>query len=145
MKTMITLTVCLFAFLGLAQAGDDLPVTVNELPQKAQEFIKQHFPKHTVSYAKMEKDLRERKYEIVLAGGEKIEFDKNGDWKEVKCKFSKVPAEIIPVKIREHLNKQFPKAQVLKIERSRKGYEVKLDNQLEIEYNNAFQPIEIED
>lgn len=145
MKQMITLTCCLLAFFSWAKADNDLPVTVNELPQKAQEFIKQYFPKQEVSFAKVEKDFWEKKYEIVFVSGEKIEFDKNGSWEEVKCKFSVVPNGIVPEKIREQLSKRFPDAKVLKIERDSKGYEVELDNKLEVKYNNSFQLTDIDD
>lgn len=145
MKKMITLTCCLLAFFSWAKADNDLPVTVNELPQKAQEFIKQYFPKQEVSFAKVEKDFWEKKYEIVFVSGEKIEFDKNGNWEEVKCKFSVVPNGIVPEKIREQLSKQFPDAKVLKIERDSKGYEVELDNKLEVKYNSSFQLTDIDD
>lgn len=145
MKQMITLTCCLLAFFSWAKADNDLPVTVNELPQKAQEFIKQYFPKQEVSFAKVEKDFWEKKYEIVFVSGEKIEFDKNGNWEEVKCKFSVVPNGIVPEKIREQLSKRFPDAKVLKIERDSKGYEVELDNKLEVKYNSSFQLTDIDD
>lgn len=145
MKKMITLTCCLLAFFSWAKADNDLPVTVNELPQKAQEFIKLYFPKQEVSFAKVEKDFWEKKYEIVFVSGEKIEFDKNGNWEEVKCKFSVVPNGIVPEKIREQLSKRFPDAKVLKIERDSKGYEVELDNKLEVKYNNSFQLTDIDD
>lgn len=145
MKQMITLTLCLFACFHFAKADTDLPVTVSELPQKAQEFIKQYFPQQEVSFAKVEKDFWEKKYEVVFVNGEKVEFDKNGNWEEVKCKFSVVPNGIVPEKIREQLSKQFPTAKVLKIERDSKGYEIELDNKLEVKFNKSFQLTDIDD
>lgn len=34
MKKLMTLAVCLFAFIGLTKADDDKPITVEQLPQK---------------------------------------------------------------------------------------------------------------
>ena len=48
MKQLITLTICLFIFSGIIKADNDKPVTIDELPQKAQEFLKQHFSKNTI-------------------------------------------------------------------------------------------------
>ena len=51
---------------GLAKADDDRAITVDQLPQKAQEFIQKYFPKNEISLAKMEKDFWEKKYEVVV-------------------------------------------------------------------------------
>ena len=108
MKQLITLTICLFIFSGIIKADNDKPVTIDELPQKAQEFLKQHFSKNTISYAQVEKELWDKKYDVVFTNGEKIEFDKNGEWKEIDCKFSAVPDILVPQQIQDHIKKQFP-------------------------------------
>lgn len=144
MKQLITLTICMFALIGFAKADQDKPININELPQKAQEFIRQYFPKNEVSYAKMEKEFWDKKYEVVFVNGEKAEFDKNGAWKEVDCKFSAIPDAIIPKEIKTHLTKQYPQAKVIKIEKDSKGYEIKLDNKLELKYTTDFKLKEID-
>ena len=78
MKKMI-LFVCFVAVTALAYAGNDKPVQTNELPKKAQQFIKQHFTNVEVSYAKMENELFDKNYEVVFVDGRKIEFKKNGE------------------------------------------------------------------
>lgn len=145
MKKLITLTVCFFTLFGIAKADDDKPISVKELPKNALEFIQKYFPKNEVSYAKLEKDLWDKKYEVVFVNGEKIEFDKNGGWKEVECKFSSVPEAIIPEQIKTYITKHYPEVKVLKIERDSKKYEVKLSNKLELKFNLQFQLIEIDD
>lgn len=145
MKKIITLFVCLIAFVGFSKADDDQPITVNQLPQKAQAFINQYFAKKEISLAKVEKDFWDKKYEVVFVNGDKLEFDKNGNWEEVNCNFSEVPADIIPKPIKENIAKMYPKAKVLKIDRDSRGYEVKLNNRIELEYNTEFQLIDIED
>ena len=74
MKQIILLFACLFALQGLAKADDDRAITVDQLPQKAQEFIPKYFPKNEISLAKMEKDFWEKKCEVVFVNGEKAEF-----------------------------------------------------------------------
>ena len=49
MKQIILLFACLFALQGLAKADDDRAITVDQLPQKAQEFIQKYFPKNEIS------------------------------------------------------------------------------------------------
>lgn len=145
MKKLITLTVCFFTLFGIAKADNDKPISISELPKKSLEFIQQYFPKKEVSYAKMEKDLWDKKYEVVFVNGEKIEFDKNGEWKEVECKLSAVPEAIIPEQIKTYITKQYPQVKVLKIERDSKKYEVELSNKLDLKFNLKFQLIEIDD
>ncbi|MDE6451507.1 MAG: PepSY-like domain-containing protein, partial [Odoribacter sp.] len=114
-------------------------------PSKAQHFIQQFFSGNTVAYAKIDKDFLDKNYDVVFTNGEKIEFDKNGEWKEINCKFTTVPDAVIPEQIKSYVTKQFPQAKVLKIEREHKGYEVKLNNKLEIKFNSHFQVIEIDE
>lgn len=145
MKRIITFVTCLIAFVGISKADDDRPITIEQLPQKAQTFIQKHFPKKEISLAKMEKDFWNKKYKIVFVNGDKVEFNNNGDWKEVDCNFSEVPMEIIPAPIRENIALKYPKAKILKIERDSHEYEIKLNNRLELKYNTEFQLIDIDD
>ena len=44
-----------------------------------------------------------------------------------------------------HVKATFPDAIIIKLDRDRRGYEVKLSNGLEIEYNKKFQVVDIGD
>lgn len=145
MKTTIILLISLLSFIGNVKADEDRPIRVDELPQSSREFIRKYFPQSEVSFAKVEKDLWEKKYEVVFVNGEKIEFDKQGKWEEVKCKYSSVPVNIIPEAIRNHIQHQYPDTKVLKIERDSRGYEVELSNRLELKYNTSYQLVDIDD
>lgn len=144
MKQWITLTICLLTWFGSAKADEDKPIQVNELPKKAQEFIQQHFAKHNVSYAKMEKDFWDKNYDVVFVNGDKIEFDKNGKWENVDCKYSEVPKAIIPKAILEYVAKNYPQCKIVQLERDHRGYEVELSNKLEIKFNSNFQIVGID-
>lgn len=74
MKQIILLFACLFALQGLAKADDDRAITVDQLPQKAQEFIQKYFPKNEISLAKMEKDFWERNMKLYLSTEKKLNF-----------------------------------------------------------------------
>jgi hypothetical protein len=144
MKQLITLTVILFSLFGVAKADEDRPIQVNELPKKAQELIQQHFSKQSISYAKVEQDFWDKNYDVIFVNGNKIEFDKNGKWEKVDCKYTEVPSAIIPKQILEYLKKEYPQAKVLQIERNSRGYEVELNNKLEIKFNHQFKVVEID-
>ena len=67
MKKLMILSAILFS-LGIfsAKADNDRMITVNQLPQKSQEFVKQHFPNEKVAYAKFEREFLDSKYEVVF-------------------------------------------------------------------------------
>lgn len=123
------------------KADNDQVITFDQLPATAQEFHKQYFADKVPLVVTMDWD----DYTILYQSGEKVEFNKQGEWKEVNCRVSAVPAAIIPDQIKSHIKTTFPGTSIIDIDRGRRGYEVKLNNGLEIEYNSSFQVIDIDD
>ena len=143
-----------FLFLALAAltlgsytacADNDRPISVDQLPQKAQQFIKQHFPKEKIAFAKQERDFMEITYEVVFTSSTKVEFTKDGNWKEVDCKYSTVPVAIIPAQIKNYVSQHYPDTSVVQIDRDKRDYEVKLTNGLELTFDLKFNLIDIDD
>ena len=124
MKKLVFLLVCLFTLQTVARADDDKPIQVTQMPQPAQQFIKQHFADSKVALAKMESDFFYKSYEVIFTNGDKVEFDNKGNWEEVNCKYSSVPTAIIPAAIQKYVTTNYPDAKILKIERDKKDYEV---------------------
>ncbi len=146
MKKILILAAAVLALGSLtARADNDRPIDVAQLPQKAQQFIRQHFPDEKVSLAKVERELFETTYEVIFTGGSKIEFTKEGDWKEVDCKYSKVPAAVLPPQIAQYVTRHYPDASVVQIDRNKHEYEVKLANGLELTFDPKFNLIDIDD
>ncbi|MFT0508485.1 PepSY-like domain-containing protein [Bacteroides thetaiotaomicron] len=149
MKKLVFLLVCLFTLQTVARADDDKPIQVTQMPQLAQQFIKQHFSDSKVALAKMESDFLYKSYEVIFTNGNKVEFDKKGNWEEVDCKHTSVPvaiipAAIIPAAIQKYVTTNYPDAKVLKIERDKKDYEVKLSNRTELKFDLKFNLIDID-
>ena len=144
-KYLILATTLLLFGTSTACADNDRPIRIDQLPQKAQQFIKQHFPSEKVAYAKMERDLLETTYEVVFTSSPKIEFRKNGEWKEVNCKYTKVPEDIIPQQITQFVTTHYPNIAIVQIDRNRRDYEVGLANGLELTFDLNFNLIEIDD
>ena len=142
---MILLTSLLMLNAWTAKADNDRSITVDELPQKSQQFIGQYFPKAKILYAKMERDFLETKYEVFFADGTKVKFHKNGAWKEVACQNASVPADIVPTKIAQKIEELYPDVTITEIERDSREYEVKLSNRLELTFDLKFNLIDIDD
>ena len=146
MKKLMILTTILMALgISTACADNDKPIAVTQLPQKAQLFIKTHFPKEKVALAKLERDFLETRYEVVFTNGSKVEFLKDGEWKEVECKYSPVPTAIIPAQIASYVSQNYPDTQIVQIDRDKRDYEVKLTNRLELTFDLNFNLIDIDD
>ncbi|HJA15893.1 MAG TPA: PepSY-like domain-containing protein [Candidatus Butyricimonas faecavium] len=143
MKKIVFLLVCLFS-MTIVKADNDKPIEVNQLPAKAQTFITTYFKDQKVALVTQETGLFYKSYDVVFANGEKLEFDKSGNWTEVKCK-TEVPAAIIPEAILKYVKANYPEAKILSIEHDSEGYEIKLSNRLEIKFNNKFQVVDIDD
>ena len=146
MKKLLILAAAVFALgTSTVSADNDRPISVSELPEKAQQFIRQHFPNEKVSFAKMERVLFDTTYEVIFTSSSKVEFLKNGDWKEVDCKYSTVPAAIIPQQIAQYVSQYYPDTSVVQIDRDKRDYEVKLTNGLELTFDLKFNLIDIDD
>lgn len=135
----------MFAMHGVVRADNDKPIQVNQLPAKAQTFINTYFKNQKVALAKQETELFYKGYDVMFISGEKVEFDKSGDWTEVQCRQSEVPAPIVPEAIRNYVKTNYPDARILQIERDKNEYEVKLSNRWEITFDAQMRVIDIDD
>lgn len=126
-------------------ADNDKPIQIGQLPTTAQTFITTHFKNAKVALAKQETELFDKSYDVIFTNGEKVEFNKSGEWTEVSCKINGVPDAIVPQAIKDYVKANYPDARILKIERDRHEYEVKLSNRWEITFDNQMRVIDIDD
>lgn len=124
-----------------ASADDDMPITVDQLPQKSQQFIQTYFKGIEVSFAKVDKEMFDRTYEVFFVNGNEVEFDKKGEWTKVDCHRDAVPEGIVPQPIRDFVQKNNQGQKIVKIERDRRDYEIELGNGLEIKFDLKFNVI----
>lgn len=136
----------MFVMSTMVMADNDKPVQVNQLPAKAQTFLNTYFKDVKVALATQDTELFSKSYDVVFNTGDKVEFDKSGEWTEVRCRQTGVPAAIVPAQIAEYVKTTYPDAQILQIERDDRGeYEIKLSNRWEITFNKQMQVIDIDD
>lgn len=145
MKKIVLTVIVVILTLSVACAGNDRPISVEQLPQKAQQFLKSYYPKVGVAYAKEDVEVMSKEYEVVLTDGSKMEFAADGEWKSVECKHNAVPMDIVPQQIKSYVEKNYPEVLITKIDRDRYEYEVSLSNRLELTFNKEFKLIEIDD
>ena len=145
MKKILFALAAIFT-LGISNvsADNDKLINKSELPVKTQQFLDNNFANVKITYAKLERDLFERSYEVVLADGTKLEFTYQGDWKDVDCQYEEVPAAIVPQPIKEYVSSNYPNEKILKIERDRGYYELKLSNRYELTFNKDYKIVDID-
>lgn len=143
-KFLILAAACFASGVFAAHADNDRPIRTDELPQNAQQFVKQHFPAEKIAFAKQERSLTSTSYEVLLSNGYKIEFRQNGEWSEVDCKYGSVPPAIVPAQIAQYVSQNYPEVAIVEIERSRRDYEVKLGNGFDLTFDRQFNLIDID-
>lgn len=138
MKTRTIITALFLTIALSAQADNDKPIAFDQLPKRAQQLIQESFPNDRVSYAKMERDLLDVTYEVILVSGTKLEFVRNGDWKEISTRSATIDPKLIPAPIIDYIKQHHPDCKVVKIERDRHDYEVKLTDGVQLKFNRSF-------
>ena len=144
MRILMIAVCCMMSFNIVANAGNDKPINVKELPPKAQTLLSKHFKGQKVMLATIESGVLSRSYDVVLRNGTKLEFDRKGNLTEIDCKQGIVPDQLIPQAINNYLKENYEGQSVRKIEINRKEYEVELTNGLDLTFNKHFQLIDIE-
>ncbi len=100
------------------------------LPKPAIELIQKHWPSCVIDQAYIDG----KEYEVLLSDGTIIEFDSKGIWKEMKCTDG-LPVTLVPGYITRYIVGRYPKQLIIDCEKMRGGYEVKLTNGLEIQFD----------
>lgn len=119
----------------------DHPITIDQLPQTAQQFIKTHFANLTVGSIMADNDS----YDVFFSNGYKVEFDKKGNWEDVDCRADEVPAAIIPASIRNYVSTNYAGSFIVDISKDNRKYEVELNNGIDMEFDKSGNFLRIDD
>ena len=134
----------ILAFIAIVSFGFSTAMAQNTNPAITQ-FVEQYFPKATVQMVMPDDD----DIDVVLNDYTKIEFRLNNEWKKVDCEhstvYTSVPTELVPEQITAYVNSNFPNTVIKKLEKKYMGWEVELNNGLEVKFNKNFRVTEIDD
>lgn len=145
MKRLSILAVLLLSLTSLFACNDKITKDTNVLPELSRRFLSEHFAGIPVSHIQIEKDfLLVDSYDVILTDGTNVEFNRKGEWEEVRRHGAAIPSAIVPSFIRKYVLQHYPSATIVAISRDRRDYEVDLDNRLELKFDLKGNLIEID-
>lgn len=144
-KIILTLMVAVMGILGL-EARDVVTRDANVLPAAARQTLTKNFPKQKINHIKVDTDMFGKKdFDVILDNGVEVDFNKAGEWKEVDTGYRGVPAGFILPAIRQYLKANHKGVMVVKIDKDARGYELKLDNGLDLEFDRSGRFLRVDD
>lgn len=137
MKRIGIILIGLALMTNLACADNDkVTNNINELPQVSRTFLNNYFNGNKVSHIKIDKDLfLIDSYDVILTDGTSVEFNRDGEWKEVKSFQQNIPDTLIPVEIRQYVSQNYPGQKIMTVERGKRKVSVDLANGLELKFD----------
>lgn len=147
MKRIISLLMLAFVLIIGVKANDDRPIPVEQLPEPAKELLNKHFTHEKIVMVKQDKDFFDKDYTVIFQNGNKIKFDKKGNWEEIDCEKSIVPTVFIPEQIMNYIKSNYPDQKVTQIEKKKernRSYEIELDNVMELTFDKNYAVIDID-
>lgn len=106
------------------------------IPNTSKDFLKTHFPECSIVRVETENDsFHGKEYDVTLDCNVEIDFNKSGDWTSVDCKVNSVPDAIVPSSILTYVKRNYPNAFITQISKERKGYEVELNNDIDLKFD----------
>ncbi len=139
-KFILTLLTLLLVGGSVMADGRKRTIDPENLPKPATELIQKHWPSCVIDYAFIDG----KEYEVLLSDGTMIEFNSKGVWKEMKCTDG-LPVTLVPGNITRYVVNRYPKQLIIKCEKMRGGYEVKLTNGLEIQFDMQGRVTHVDD
>ncbi len=140
MKKRIVFSVFVFSMMSLLVFADGRYIAAEAIPALAKTFLNEHFRGITVVYAEQEYN----EFEVHLENGVEVEFTGNGDWKSVDAKWQALPTTILSPAVLAAVKAMYPKAAIIKIEKDWNGFDIELDNRMELKVATDGKVYEVE-
>ena len=139
------LTLALAIFLSVNAFAQNGMTQLEQLPAKAQEFVKTHFSDYTIQYIFSDREFADVDYMIRFEDGTEIEFNALGDWTDVSGKKNCIPTGFILPEITNHVEMYHKDLCITDIEKEFNRITIELNNNLELEFNSKGKLISYDD
>ncbi len=145
MKKIFALLAVMILSVGTICARDRVTSDVNVLPTAAKTILSRHFSKIAVNHIRIDSDVFGKDYDVVLNDGTEIDFDKDGNVKEIDCGNRPVPEELLLKPVRDYVAKNFKGQKIVGLEVDKTNYEVRLSTGTELRFDRSGQFQRIDD
>lgn len=148
-KPFLSLLIGMALYATACADGKPVVKQTSDLPAAAQSFLKKHFSTLTVDQVTVENQFIGKKYEVKLAGGGEVEFDKNGNWTQIDCQRNAIPESVVPAKILQYVKQNYPNHFISSIDKEEGGYDVEvrdmgLKRDIDLKFNGRCEFIRID-
>ncbi|HBG41498.1 MAG TPA: hypothetical protein DDZ96_12160 [Porphyromonadaceae bacterium] len=145
MKKILLISALLISVWAVKADNRDQQIAFAQLPKSAQTFVEKHFSKDNISVIFKDIDRTSVSYEVYFKDGGEVEFSSNGDWKDIDCKRSQFPQSILPAKIYSFLTRNHSDLRIITVEKKKSGYEIEMNNDLEVKFDRSGNFLRYED
>lgn len=133
------------AVIGLTACEKEKLVGVSELPNDAQQYIETHFGGIEVSQVVKDIDGLRHSYDVYLANGVELEFNKSGEVRSVENKRNdRLPNSVVPTKILSYVEENFPDQYIVSWDIDDRDQEVELSNGMDLKFSKSGDFIRID-
>lgn len=139
------LTFAAVLFFSLTSCAKDNLTQLEQLPTKAQEFVKTYFSDYTIQYIFSDKEFADVDYKVRFEDGTEIEFNAKGDWTDVSGKRNCIPTGFILKEITDYVEMNHQGMCITDVEKEFNRITVELNDNLEIEFNSKGKLISYDD
>ncbi len=142
-KNILTLAIILlFGANVFAQNG---MTKLEQLPAKAQEFVKAYFSDYKVLYVFADREFADTEYKIRFENGTEIDFNAKGEWTDVSSKNNCIPTAFILKEITDYVEMNHQGMCITDVEKEFNRIKVELNDNIEIEFNSRGKLISYDD
>ena len=141
-KSTILAATLIFA---LTSCDKEEVISTSNLPTEITSYITAHFPGNTIIQVIKDKEGLTKTYDIILSESLSLEFNGKSEIIDING-VTELPSSVIPEKIRQYVQKNYPKNVIIGWEIDNKNQQIELDNKFEIEFsmNGDFIRIDID-
>lgn len=116
-----------------AAPAPDTAAQTNDLPANVKSFLADIYPAASVLHYEKKTGIGST-YDVKLNNGAELEFDKDGNWTDIKSNEG-VPAQVIPGKIQSYVEANYPATKIESIEKERNKIHISLLNDIDLVFD----------
>lgn len=133
-RSIFLLLTGIFAIGIFSSCEKESVLPASDVPAEIKTYIETHFSENAILQVIKDKDGFTKTYDVVLEDGFRLEFNRKLEIIEIDGS-SRLPDSVIPAKILDYVNQNYPGNFITDWELEGKNQQVSLDNDMDLEFN----------